>query len=76
MVTINCHSLDKELNASGCISKFDCIGQDIDDDLLQLHIITDIVVADTTGYTAFVMEPLLITLGHYHCVDLFEHITE
>ena len=76
MITIYSHALNCKLYASRCIGKLDSVGQDIDYYLLKLHVIADIVVADTTGNTAFIVKSLLITLGHYHSIDLFEHVTE
>ena len=63
-------------NVSRRIRKFDRIGEDVDEHLLELHVITDIIVADTADDTAFIMESFFTALGHDHGIQLFQHAAE
>ena len=76
MVAVNSHALNDESYTAGRVCELDRVGQNVDNYLLELHVVADVVVADTTGNSAFVMKSLLIALGHYHVVYLFEHVAE
>ena len=43
-------------NAPRRIGEFDGVGQDIDQHLLELHIVADIVIADAAGHLALIVE--------------------
>ena len=58
------------------IGKLDGIGKNVNDNLLQFHVIADVVVAYAACNTAFIMKALLVTLQHYHVIDLLKHIAE
>ena len=69
-------ALHGQCDAAGGIRKLDRIGKDVDEHLLELHIIADIVVADTADDPALIVETLFTALGHDHGIDLFQHAAE
>ena len=69
-------TFDIEFDHSRGISKFYRIRKDIEEHLLELHIIAYIIVLYSAQKPALVFEALLVALRHYHGVDLFEHGAE
>ena len=60
-------------DAPGGFGKLDGVAQDVDEYLLELHVVADKVVIHMALDMAFEFEALVRTLGHDHGVDLFQH---
>ena len=69
-------AFNREGDVAGRIREFDRIGKDVDEHLLELHVIADIIVADASDDAAFILEPFFVALGHHHGVQLFQHAAE
>ena len=72
----NRRALHGQRDAAGRLGKLDRIGQDVDQNFLQLRIVADIVVVRRAEDASFVLQALVAALGHDHGVDLLQDRAE
>ena len=69
-------ALHRQGDLAGGVGKLDGVGEDVDQNLLELHVVADIIVVHLAHDAAFVAQPLVAALGHDHGVDLLQNRAE
>ena len=69
-------TLHGQPDAAPGAGELDGVREDVDEDLLELHIVADIIVVHRAEKAAFIVQSLVLALAHDHGVDLLQHAGE
>ena len=69
-------AFDDHLHHARRFRKLDRVAENIDENLLELHVIADVIIADAARHRAFIFQSFFLALRHDHGIDLFQHVPE
>ena len=73
LVLILSSPLHTQSNAATRIRKLDRITQDVDEYLLDLHVVTNVVIIYGTQDAALILKSFILALAHNHRINLLQH---
>ena len=76
MISEDVDTFHRQHHAPRRVRKLDRVRQNVDQHLLELHVVADVEITDTADHPAFIVQSLFLTLRHDHGVDLLQHIAE
>ena len=69
-----CDRLDGKGNRPAFRGKFDCVAENVDHHLAQLHVVADIIVPDISAGPAVIFQALVPALTADNGIHLFQHL--